>query len=197
MKVAPSTDISRRQRARLQACPFCRGSKPAAGPKSLSLRYFGPSPLLRRAKQSPAPDAITPVQAAFPQAQRSLSVDGLSLRSDICRLPCTLALLLTAALCATAPASALANAPAITRFAASPTTLSAAGGRVRLQARVSAASVCRFSAANPQPGLPARRPCSYGHASVTVTIAPQPPCHRPLITVFLPTRRPPPAQCHR
>ncbi len=54
---------------------------------------------------------------------------------------------------------------------ATPATLPAAGGRVRLRARVRQATVCRFSSsAREFRRLPSTRACASGHASVTIRV---------------------------
>ncbi len=56
------------------------------------------------------------------------------------------------------------------RLTATPSTLSAAGGTIRLRARVRRASRCRFSSAGALSKLPSVRNCVSGRASVVVMV---------------------------
>ncbi len=56
------------------------------------------------------------------------------------------------------------------RLVATPSTLPASGGTVRLRARVRSATICRFSAAGELRTLPSTKSCRSGLASVTVRV---------------------------
>jgi hypothetical protein len=56
------------------------------------------------------------------------------------------------------------------RLIATPSTLPAAGGTVRLRARVRRAAICRFSSAGALKALPSTKSCRSGLASVTVKV---------------------------
>jgi hypothetical protein len=56
------------------------------------------------------------------------------------------------------------------RLVATPSTVPAAGGTVRLRARVPQATVCRFSSAGVLKALPSTKSCESGLASVTVRV---------------------------
>ena len=58
----------------------------------------------------------------------------------------------------------------IARFTATPSALSASGGRVRLQAVMHGATKCRFSSARTLKGLPSTKRCRSGRASVSIKL---------------------------
>jgi hypothetical protein len=58
----------------------------------------------------------------------------------------------------------------IRSFSAVPAQLASSGGKVKLEAAVRGAAGCRFSSANSVNGLPARKDCASGGASVTITL---------------------------
>jgi hypothetical protein len=68
------------------------------------------------------------------------------------------------------PASA-SSTPHVTRFTATPATVSASGGKVRLLADVVNATLCRFSATPHLPALSSTHDCATGVASVEVKLA--------------------------
>jgi uncharacterized membrane protein YtjA (UPF0391 family) len=58
----------------------------------------------------------------------------------------------------------------IRSFSAVPAQLASSGGKVKLEAAVRGAVECRFSSANSVNGLPVRKDCASGGASVTITL---------------------------
>jgi len=81
--------------------------------------------------------------------------------------------------------SALARSASIAHFSASPATLPAGGGAVRLTARVRSAKHCRFFAVQNVKGLPVTRRCRSGSAAVTITIPANAAAHSRQFAFFL------------